>query len=68
MRKVFRTPKMVKDPVTGKKVPKRNQKGEIEYTPNWRGKYVDASGRMSTATYPNMTKAQAQEAFECPAG
>lgn len=61
MRKVFLTPKMVLDKVTGKKVPKRNKKGEIEYHPDWRAKLLFADGSMTTATYFGMTKTQAQE-------
>ena len=61
MRKVYLTPRMVTDKATGKRVPKRNRKGEVEYHPDYRGKLLYANGSMTTLTFPGMTKTQAQE-------
>lgn len=63
MRAVYLQPKMVKDPISGKMVPKRNDKGEIEYLPDYHGKLGLADGSMTTRRFPGLSKRQAQEAL-----
>lgn len=61
MRKVYRTKILVTDKAKGKRVPKLNKKGEIEYHPDYRGKLQYANGDLTTVTFFGLTKNQAQE-------